>query len=360
MGGRRAAGAVPAGGDPHHAHPARATRRPDADRPRSRGLRKNSSTPTSPTPSTSGPTRVIGLSGSLAFGEVAVGGQRDLTFTIPNTGTQALTVTGMTVTGGLSAHTTATWTNGTIASGASQSVTVRSAPTTAGSYTGTLTVNGDQTSGTNTLPISGTATAPSFQGTWAGRYVIDRCDGTGSIQDLLCSSNRGLFPPGTSLPISMTFTQNGNTVSERFAFGQVTASATASSAGRCVDLQGRPPPARSRHRSRRGTRVSRTARWWAASPTTSASAPPGHRHRRGAAERRDTAVAGRASRAPGGGASRRRSSGRGPRGAGARPRARCRRHSPARRARSPGSRRGRGSPRARSRRSARRRRDRRA
>jgi hypothetical protein len=183
---------------------------------------KNSSTPTSPTPSTSGPTRVIGLSGSLAFGEVAVGGQRDLTFTISNTGTQALTVTGMTVTGGLSAHTTATWTNGTIASGASQPVTVRFAPTTAGSYTGTLTVNGDQTSGTNTLPISGTATAPSFQGTWAGRYVIDRCDGTGSIQDLLCSSNRGHFPPGTSLPISMTFTQNGNAVSGTFAFGQVT------------------------------------------------------------------------------------------------------------------------------------------
>lgn len=184
---------------------------------------KDSSSPTSPTPSpSSGPTRVIGLSGSLAFGDVPVGGQRDLTFTIANSGTQALTVTGMTVTGGLATHTTASWTSGTIAAGGSQTVSVRFAPTTAGSYNGTLTVNGDQTSGTNTMPISGTATAPSFQGTWAGRYVIDRCDGTGSVQDIFCSNNRGIFPPGTSLPISMTFTQTGNTVNGTFAFGQVT------------------------------------------------------------------------------------------------------------------------------------------
>jgi hypothetical protein len=183
---------------------------------------QDSPTPTSPTPASSGPTRIIGVSGNLSFGDVPIGGQRDLMFTISNTGSQALTVTGMTVSGGLGSHTTATWTTGTIAAGGSQAVSVRFAPTAAGSYTGTLTINGDQTSGTNTLPISGTATAPSFQGTWTGSYLIDRCDGTGSIQDIFCSSTRGVFPPGTSLPISMTFTQNGTSVSGTFAFGQVT------------------------------------------------------------------------------------------------------------------------------------------
>jgi len=176
--------------------------------------------PTAPSPTPSATTRIIALSGSLAFGEVAVGSQRDLSFTITNTGTAPLTITGMSVTGGLSAHTTASWTSGSIAPGASQTVTIRFAPTSAGAFSGTLTVNGDQTSGANTIPISGTAQA-SFTGTWSGRYVVERCDGTGSVQDVFCSQNRGLYPVGTSLPITLTLTQNGGSVSGTVALGQV-------------------------------------------------------------------------------------------------------------------------------------------
>lgn len=181
-----------------------------------------SDSPTSPSPTSSTPTRVIAVSGALAFGEVPVGGQREATFTIANTGTAALTVSGLSVSGGFASQSTASWTSGTVAPGGSQTVTIRFAPTTAGSYAGTLTVNGDQTSGNNTLPISATATAPLFSGAWSGSYVVERCDGTGSIQDLLCSNTRGLFPPGSTLPISMNFTQNGASVSGTFAFGQVT------------------------------------------------------------------------------------------------------------------------------------------
>lgn len=185
-----------------------------------------SSTPTSPSPTPSTPTRIVGVSGNLSFGDVAVGSSRDLTYTITNSGTSTLTITGTTISGGLASQTVFSFTNGTIPAGASQTVTVRFQPTTAGSYSGTITVNGDQTSGSNTVPISGNAVGPTFQGTWSGRYIVERCDGAGSLQDLLCSSNRGFFPPGTDLPISMSLNQNGSSISGSFSIGQVTGAAT--------------------------------------------------------------------------------------------------------------------------------------
>jgi hypothetical protein len=187
------------------------------------------SSPTGPssTPAPSTPTRVIAVSGNLAFGDVAVGGSRDATFTIANTGTATLTVSGMSVSGGLASYLSASWTSGTIAPGATQTVNIRFQPTTAGSYSGTLTVTADHTSGSNTLPISGNATGASAQGTWSGRYEVQRCDGTGSNQDYFCSQ-RGAFPPGSSLPITLALSQNGSSVSGTFALGQVTGSVSGS------------------------------------------------------------------------------------------------------------------------------------
>ena len=158
---------------------------------------------------------------------------------ITNSGNATLTVTGTTVTGGLAAHTTASFTNGTIAAGGSQTVLVRFQPTTSGNYSGTISVNGDQTSGSNTAAISGNATGASAQGNWSGNYRVARCDGTGSNQDYFCSTNRGAFPPGASLPITLNLTQSGSSVSGSIAFGQVTGSVngTINSAGTLV-LQG--------------------------------------------------------------------------------------------------------------------------
>lgn len=106
---------------------------------------------TSPTPTG---TRIIGLNGNLGFGNVAVGSQATTTLTITNSGNATLTVTGMTGPSGY----TASWTSGTIAGGGTQLVTIAFTPTAAISYSGTLIVNGDQTSGTNSAPISGTGT----------------------------------------------------------------------------------------------------------------------------------------------------------------------------------------------------------
>lgn len=198
------------------------------------------SSPTGPSSTTAPPatTRVINVSGNLAFGDVAVGSQRELSYTITNSGNATLSVTGTTISGGLSTQTLFSWTSGTIAAGASQTVTVRFQPSTASNYSGTITVNGDQTSGGNTIAISGNATGASAQGSWSGRYEVQRCDGTGSNQDYFCS-NRGAYPPGSSLPITLSLTQSGTSVSGSIAFGQVTGSVRGSidSAGN-LSLQG--------------------------------------------------------------------------------------------------------------------------
>lgn len=68
---------------------------------------------------------------------------------------------------------TSSWTNGTIAPGMSQAVTIRFSPTAAQSYGGTLTVTADHTSGTNTIPISGTGVRDIFRRNGSGDTVFD-------------------------------------------------------------------------------------------------------------------------------------------------------------------------------------------
>jgi len=103
--------------------------------------------PTNPTPAA---TRIIAIAGDLSFGDVVIGTTADRSFAVRNTGTAALTVTGMQGPGGL----TASWTDGQIPAGGSQSVSLHFAPTEVRSYSGTVTVNADYTSGQNTIPIN--------------------------------------------------------------------------------------------------------------------------------------------------------------------------------------------------------------
>lgn len=171
-----------------------------------------------PTPTT---TRVISVSGNLAFGDVNVGSSRDMTMTITNTGNAVLTVSGLSVSGGLAPLLTASFTSGTIAAGASQSVSLRFAPTAAGSLSGTLTVNADQTSGTNTISVSGNGVS-SATGTFSGGHTITQCNGTGSAQDLICGAARGAFKVGSNLTFSVSLTQSGNSVSGTANLGGTT------------------------------------------------------------------------------------------------------------------------------------------
>ncbi len=104
------------------------------------------------TTSTPDPTRVIALSGNLAFGNVSPGSTGTATLTISNDGNAAVTVTVITYPTGF----TGNWGSGTIAAGGAQDVTVTFTPTAATLYGGTVTVDADATSGTNTTTVSGT------------------------------------------------------------------------------------------------------------------------------------------------------------------------------------------------------------
>ncbi len=128
-------------------------------------------------------TAGLGLGGNLAFGPLPVGTTTARTLTISNTGNAMLIVNGISYPAGFSGN----WTSGTIGAGGSQDVTVTFAPTAVSSYGGTVTVSGNQTSGTNTIAASGSGTAPSAstptasfvgidsttQGTWKPVYGVD-------------------------------------------------------------------------------------------------------------------------------------------------------------------------------------------
>jgi hypothetical protein len=124
-----------------------------------------SSTPTTPTPTPASPTpgasatRSISLSGNLAFGTVFVGGSSSQVLTIGNVGTGTMTVSSITAPAGFAFS----WMSGTIAAGGSQPVTVTFSPmSTTDSYAGSVTVAADQTSGTNTMAVSGAGATPVY------------------------------------------------------------------------------------------------------------------------------------------------------------------------------------------------------
>ena len=132
------------------------------------------SSPTGPSPNT--PTRVINVSGDLGFGNVNFGETATRTFTIGNSGNSVLTFTSLNGVGGTgTAGLSASQTSGTVAPGASLTVSVRFAPTLAQTYSTTLTVIGDQTSGNNTVNVLGVGinNTPLFTKSGFGNSVFD-------------------------------------------------------------------------------------------------------------------------------------------------------------------------------------------
>lgn len=127
--------------------------------------------PTTPDPSTL--TRIIHLNGDLNFGNVDVGQQVTKQIAIVNNGTGPLTVTGLTIPAGTSSSFAASWTNGVIQSGTQQVVSVRFQPTEPRSYSGTMTVQADHTSGPNTMTITAMGIGPLFSRSGVGDDVFD-------------------------------------------------------------------------------------------------------------------------------------------------------------------------------------------
>jgi len=93
-------------------------------------------------------TRIISLSGNTTFEDVCINSTDTTTLTISNSGNSTLKVI---YPSGFSGN----WDYGNIPAGDSQDVTVTFSPTQEQYYGGTLTVNSNATSGTNTKLISG-------------------------------------------------------------------------------------------------------------------------------------------------------------------------------------------------------------
>lgn len=136
------------------------------------GGSKNPAGPSNTTPPAV--TRILLLEGGLDFGGVGLGQSFTRGFTIRNQGTAPLTITSLS--GPHTSNFAASWTDGTIPVNGSQDVTIRFTPTAVQSYNGTLTVNGDQTSGTNTIPITARGTldgVPLYSRSGSGDTVFD-------------------------------------------------------------------------------------------------------------------------------------------------------------------------------------------
>ena len=136
-------------------------------------------------------TRIIGLSGNLAFGTVTTGVTATATLTITNAGNSAMTVSNVTNPAGFTGDF-----SGSIAAGNATNVTVTFAPTAHGSYGGTVVVGSDATSGTSTIPASGAG------GTWMATRII-------GVSGTLVF---GAVTTGTTATATLTITNAGNSI----------------------------------------------------------------------------------------------------------------------------------------------------
>ena len=137
---------------------------------------------------TPAPTRIVALSGNLAFGNVTVGQTATRTLTISNTGNAALNVTSVSYPSGFSGN----WNSGSIAAGSSTNVTVNFTPNAATNFGGNITVGSDATSGINTIAASGTGTpAPTRIVTLAGNLAFGNVTVGQSATRTLTISNSG-------------------------------------------------------------------------------------------------------------------------------------------------------------------------
>lgn len=138
-----------------------------------------SSSPAAPTPTpppAATPTRVISLTGNLAFDPVQLGQSATRIMTIHNDGNGPMTVTGLQGTAGVTAVTVASWTSGAIAAGSAQDVTIKFTPAAPKVYSGVITVTADQTSGNNGINFSGIGSLdglPLFTNSGSGNTVFD-------------------------------------------------------------------------------------------------------------------------------------------------------------------------------------------
>lgn len=153
------------------------------------------------------PAPAIALLGNMAFGSLPAGDITSRTLVISNRGTLSLNVSGITYPPAF----TGNW-SGSVAPGHAQAVQVTFAPTGQASYGGTLAVASDASSGSGSLPISGTGYFP-ITNSWSiwwqhinGNLALWSMLGTNAAQKTLLS------PPssGSTWRVAATTDFNGD------------------------------------------------------------------------------------------------------------------------------------------------------
>ncbi len=131
--------------------------------------------------------KTISVSGNLNFSNVVVGSSAQLSITISNAGNTTLNVSSITLPAGFSTTFVAL----NIAVGKTASAVIKFSPTAAQLYSGTATVVSGASSGTHTLPVSGTGIGRTIA--LAGNLSFGGVDVNSNAQKILTISN-----PGTS------------------------------------------------------------------------------------------------------------------------------------------------------------------
>jgi hypothetical protein len=197
-------------------------------------------------------TRIISLSGDLNYGAIFASSSAHLTLTITNSGNSDLTFTNIT----LPAQYTASITSGTIAPGSTTNVDVKFMPPDTNTYNGTLTVDSDATSGTDSVNVTGSGTntadpvialsgSLNFGDVMVGSAanlnltISNTGNATLTISNINCpagfsSSFTGAIEPGTSTNATVTFSP----VAPQPYSGAVTVVSDATSGANTVAVSG--------------------------------------------------------------------------------------------------------------------------
>lgn len=128
----------------------------------------------------------ISVSGSLSFPNTNVGSSSTLLLSTINSGTTVLDVTGISLPPGFSGNFA-----GSIPVGGSQPVIITFTPTAAISYDGAVTVSSNATTGTYTLPLSGTGIGTTKIISLSGILTFGECQTSKTIQSALVITNSG-------------------------------------------------------------------------------------------------------------------------------------------------------------------------
>lgn len=146
----------------------------------------NKSTPTAPsTPTPTTTTKIIRIFGSMDYGAVQLGQTKTNTLTIVNDGNTALTFTGLNASGGLTAVLKVNGGSGTVPPGGQQAVPIVFTPASVTTYTGTISVSSDATSGGNSIAFTGAGTLdgiPIWTRSGTGNTVFDMPSHVGRVR----------------------------------------------------------------------------------------------------------------------------------------------------------------------------------